>query len=141
MPRNNTPKDTYLINDVSQQVGLSQKRLREYEREGLIKPARDPNTNNRLYTEKDISNILRIKALIHEHGFTLSSLRYIVANMACWIVFGCKEKASCPVYKMPPVPCYETARKSMKEKNRRDCEKCPIYLNCNIQKITLLEEF
>lgn len=141
MARNSTSEETYLINDVSQRVGLSQKRLREYEKEGLIKPVRDPNTNNRRYTEKDIGNILRIKALIHKHGFTLSSLQYMVANLACWVVFGCKKKASCPAYASPLTPCYLTAGKSMDGKNRRDCKSCPVYLNRNVQKLQLLEKY
>jgi hypothetical protein len=37
-----------LINEVSRLVNLSQKRIREYEKEGFIKPLREKNTNNRL---------------------------------------------------------------------------------------------
>jgi len=134
------PETTYLINDVSQRVGLSQKRIREYEKGGLLKPAREPSTNNRLYTERDIRQILQIKALIHEHGFTLASLRHMVANMACWVVFGCEEKASCPAYAAPLTPCYEVAWKTETEKNQAGCENCPIYLNRDVQKMTLLNK-
>ena len=128
----NSFEETYLINDVARRVGLSQKRIRDYEKGGLIKPAREPNTNNRRYTEKDISQIVRIKALIHEHGFTLASLRYMVANLACWIVFGCEEKSTCPAYAGHLVPCYEVSQKD-------ECENCPVYLNRNLPKMSLLE--
>lgn len=37
----------YLIKKVSQDVNLSQKRTREYEKEGFIKPEREPKTNIR----------------------------------------------------------------------------------------------
>ena len=41
----------YLINEVARRVNLSQKRIREYESEGFIRPKRDAKTNNRRYTE------------------------------------------------------------------------------------------
>jgi hypothetical protein len=138
MTPDNTPDKTYLINDVSQRVGLSQKRLRDYEKGGLIRPAREPKTKNRLYTEKDIRRISRIKSLIHENGFTLASLRYMVANLPCWIIFDCEGRASCPGYASPKIACYEMARKSDDEKIRKDCEHCPVYLNRDFQKMPLL---
>jgi MerR HTH family regulatory protein len=50
-------KDLYLINEVSFMVNLSQKRIRDYEREGFIKPNRDKNTNNLLYSEFEVTQI------------------------------------------------------------------------------------
>ena len=50
----------FLIGEVSGKVGLSQKRIREYEKEGFIAPIRDPNTNNRHYTDLDIQQIKQI---------------------------------------------------------------------------------
>jgi MerR family transcriptional regulator, repressor of the yfmOP operon len=119
------------INDVSRQVGLSQKRIREYEKEGLIKPEREPRTNNRRYTLKDIDQIRRINELIHNHGFTLASLKYILRNTACWAVFDCREKEDCPSYRRMDTPCYEAIGSTESDTPSKACARCPIYLNRN----------
>ena len=43
-----TENKLFLLNEVSRLVNLSQKRIREYEKEGLVKPLRENSTNNRL---------------------------------------------------------------------------------------------
>ena len=138
MSPNNKPADTYLINEVSRRVELSQKRIREYEKGGLIKPEREPRTNNRRYSEADIKQILRVKELIHEHGFTLSCLRYFLASAPCWIIFNCAEKKTCPTYKDARKPCYEMVKKASVHSGLKDCKRCPIYLNREIQPMALL---
>ncbi len=129
---------TYLINEVSQRVGLSQKRIREYEKGGLIKPDREPRTNNRRYSESDINQILRVKELIHEHGFTVACLRYFLASAPCWVIFNCAEKETCASYTDPHTPCYEIAKKAAAHSGLKDCEHCPIYLNRDVKKMPLL---
>lgn len=131
---------TYRISDVSNQVGLSQKRIREYEKGGLIRPLREPNTNNRRYTEADIRQIQRIKELIHEHGFTVSCLRYFLSSAPCWIVFDCREKETCPTYRSPHTACYKLMKKAVGDTGAKNCEQCPVYLNRDQGKITLLEK-
>ena len=128
----------HLINNVSQRVGLSQKRIREYEKAGLIRPAREPKTNNRRYTEADIRQIQRIKALIHEFGFTLACLKYFLATAPCWIIFDCAKKENCPAYRIPYTACYEIVIKDLSHKEMKDCKRCPVYLNRNEQKIAIL---
>lgn len=131
---------TCLINEVSQRVGLSQKRIREYEKGGLIKPEREPRTNNRRYSEGDINQILRIKALIHEHSFTVACLRYFLAAAPCWIIFNCSRKETCPTYNAPHTPCYETAGTAAGQHRSNDCKSCPVYLNRNVKRMALLEQ-
>ena len=93
--------ETHLINEVSRRVDLSQKRIREYEKEGFIKPMRDAKTNNRLYSEFDIAQIRRINILIHNRGFTLACLRNLLLLAPCWNVFGCLEKELCAAFEEP----------------------------------------
>ena len=123
---------TYLINE------LSQKRIREYEKGGLIKPAREPRTNNRRYSEADIHQILRVKELIHEHGFTVACLRYFLASAPCWVIFSCAEKEGCASYNNPRMPCYAIAQKATDHPGLKNCKRCPIYLNRDIKKMPLL---
>ena len=132
------PETTLLINDVAQRVGLSQKRIREYEKGGLIRPAREPRTNNRRYTEADIRQIQRIKELIHEHGFTVACLRYFLATAPCWVVFDCAQKKACPTYKEAHTPCYEIVKKAADPKGSVKCPSCPVYLNRHLKKMALL---
>ena len=132
--------ETYLINAVSQRVSLSQKRIREYEKGGLIKPEREPRTNNRLYSESDINRVLRIKELIHKHGFTVACLRYFLASAPCWIIFDCAEKETCPSFIDPHTPCYEVIKKAPGHSGLKDCKRCPIYLNRNIKMMALLKK-
>jgi hypothetical protein len=120
-------------------VGLSQKRIREYEKEGLIKPERAPHTNNRLYSAADVKQIARIKQLIHENGFTLACLRYFLAAAPCWLIYGCGEKESCPAYRSPHQPCYHIMRKSAHSLFKK-CDACPVFLNRDVEKINILEK-
>jgi MerR family transcriptional regulator, repressor of the yfmOP operon len=129
-----------LINDVSREVGLSQKRIREYEREGLVKPQREPRTNNRRYTQTEINQIRRINELIHNHGFTLAALKYILRNVACWTVFDCEEKENCPCYRNMDTPCYEVIRRAGNGTPSTTCARCPIYLNRNGKEAALLNK-
>jgi DNA-binding transcriptional MerR regulator len=129
----------YLINDVSQQVGLSAKRIREYEYAGLIKPRREAHTNNRLYDEADIRHIGRIKQLIHVHGFTIAGLRYLLATVPCWIVFQCAQKASCPAYQSPHIRCY-LVKPADDESDSNGCHQCAIFLNRHREPLALFEK-
>ncbi|BBO85613.1 MerR family transcriptional regulator [Desulfosarcina ovata] len=139
MDPDNKPEVTYLINDVSKRVGLSQKRIREYETNGFIRPIREPKTNNRRYTEADIRQIQRVKVLIHEHGFTVSCLKYFLSAAPCWVIFECGQKEICPTYGSVRLPCYEMIEKTGVPDRVNKCRQCPIYLNRD-QRITALLE-
>ena len=129
----------YLINDVSRQVDLSQKRIREYEKEGLIKPLREPRTNNRMYTDFDILQIERIHQLIHEDGFTIPCLKKLLVMAPCWNLFQCRQKKKCPAYKNPHTPCYEVSKRQRTHSNG-DCERCAIYLNRDVSMTGVLKK-
>lgn len=129
----------YLINEVSRQVDLSQKRIREYEKEGFIKPDRAPKTNNRLYTDFDILQIKRINFLIHERGFTLACLRHLLALAPCWNVFACDVKTECSAYQYPHRSCWEV-REELETKCPGPCPKCAVYLNRGQQMERVLEK-
>lgn len=132
--------DLFLINDVSRLVNLSQKRIREYEKEGFIKPIREKNTNNRLYSAFDVTQIQQINSLIHERGFTLACLRNLMVLAPCWNIFDCQEKEKCPAYQHPWEPCYEV-RASQETLCNGACDRCAIYLNRDVKKEKVLEPF
>jgi MerR family transcriptional regulator, repressor of the yfmOP operon len=140
MYESNGQGKTYLINEVSQKVGLSQKRIRDYEKAGFIKPLRAPRTNNRLYVDSDIKRLIRVKELIHNHGFTLTCLRYYLLSTPCWTIFGCPNKTSCRAYQNPHTPCYKAVMQQEDSSNDERCNSCPVYMNRNVEKLTLLEK-
>ena len=124
----------YLIGEVSRKVGLSQKRIREYEKEGLITPIRDHKTNNRLYSDYNIDQIKQVSDLIHKHGFTISCLKTLLLFAPCWKIFNCKKYKDCLAYNNPNEPCYRI----MKNEHDSGCKNCPIYLNRYQKPINIL---
>ena len=133
-------KGLYLIREVSKMVGLCQKRIREYEKQRLLKPLREENTNNRLYSEFDVAQILQITRLIHERGFTLTSLKNFMVHAPCWSIFECQEKESCPAFQHHERPCFEVWQREHEKPNRRPCSQCPIFLNRDVRKEKILEQ-
>jgi len=129
----------YLINEVSQKVNLSQKRIREYEKEGFIKPLRAASTNNRLYSDFDVDQIRRINYLIHRRGFTLACLRNLLAMAPCWNVFDCERRTTCPAFKHPHQPCWQV-REFHGTLCPESCERCAVFLNRHIQPERVLEK-
>ncbi len=134
-----TGGNLYLINEVSRLVNLSQKRIREYEKEGFFKPTREKKTNNRLYSQADIDLIVQITKLIHERGFTLACLKNFMVHAPCWNIFGCKEKEECPAFQLPWRPCYEV-RGEHATPDKPACVQCPIFLNREIRKEKVLQQ-
>ena len=95
---------------------------------GLIKPKREPNTNNRVYSDFEIEQIRHITRLIHEEGFTLQCLQHLLRLAPCWNIFDCTVKKDCPAYGNAPVPCYET-RRTQGTLCSGSCEQCAVYIN------------
>ncbi len=131
-------ENVYLINEVAKRVGLSQKRIREYEQEGFIKPQRQPATNNRLYTDFDIAQIKRISYLIHQRGFTLACLRNLLVLAPCWNIFACPDPESCAAYHEPHRCCWQVRRRQ-ETLCLGPCARCAIYLNRKTKKRPIFE--
>lgn len=51
------------INEVMKETGLTKKAIYYYEKEGLIKPRKDPGNNYRNYAEEDVKNLVIISIL------------------------------------------------------------------------------
>ncbi len=68
----------YQIGIAAQQVGLSARTLRIYEDEGLIRPARKPGSDQRLYNDQDLIWIRCISELIHGHSLTTVGIRRLL---------------------------------------------------------------
>ncbi|HUU08029.1 MAG TPA: MerR family transcriptional regulator [Dehalococcoidales bacterium] len=67
----------YVISVAARLVGVQVHTLRYYERIGVIEPSRSPG-NIRLYSERDIALLRRVKSLMEELGINLAGIEVIM---------------------------------------------------------------
>ncbi len=67
----------YMIGVAAELCGVHPQTLRQYERIGLVKPAR-VGSKNRLYSEEDIERVRRIQRLTQEMGVNLAGVELVL---------------------------------------------------------------
>jgi len=67
----------YVISVAARLVGVQVHTLRYYERIGVIEPSRSPG-NMRLYSERDIALLRRVKSLMEDLGINLAGIEVIM---------------------------------------------------------------
>ena len=67
----------YVISVAARIVGVQVHTLRYYEKIGIIEPSRSPG-NMRLYSEKDIGQLRRVKTLMDDLGVNLAAVEVIL---------------------------------------------------------------
>ena len=77
METNSYIEPVYLISAVAEILSIHPQTLRQYEREGLIKPSRT-NGKIRLYSQKDIDHIKYVLSLTRELGVNLAGVDIIL---------------------------------------------------------------
>ncbi|MCT7487380.1 helix-turn-helix transcriptional regulator [Aliarcobacter cryaerophilus] len=77
METNSYIKPVYLISAVAEILNIHPQTLRQYEREGLIKPSRT-NGKIRLYSQKDIDHIRYVLTLTRDLGVNLAGVDIIL---------------------------------------------------------------
>ncbi|GGD37871.1 MerR family transcriptional regulator [Malaciobacter pacificus] len=77
MEKNSYKEPVYLISAVAEILDIHPQTLRQYEREGLIKPSRT-NGKIRLYSQKDIDHIKYVLTLTRELGVNLAGVDIIL---------------------------------------------------------------
>lgn len=77
METNSYIEPVYLISAVAEILNIHPQTLRQYEREGLIKPSRT-NGKIRLYSQKDIDHIRYVLTLTRDLGVNLSGVDIIL---------------------------------------------------------------
>lgn len=73
--QNNEP--CYVISVAARMVGVRVHTLRYYERIGVIEPSRSSG-NVRLYSERDIALLRRVKSLMDDLGINLAGIEVIM---------------------------------------------------------------
>ncbi len=118
----NTP--LYPIGVAAELLGVSPRTLREYEKEGLIKPAR--RGGKRLFSKNDLEFIRNIRFYLEEVGMTIPALKILYLTVPCWEIKQC-EMYDCPAYGNYTEKCWEViARHKMLK--AKACKGCPIFL-------------
>ncbi len=69
-------RPVYIISVAAERVSVHPRKLRIYEGEGLVRPARTP-TNIRLYSENDLRRVLWIRHLTQNLGVNLAGVRVL----------------------------------------------------------------
>ena len=77
METNSYIEPVYLISAVAEILNIHPQTLRQYEREGLIKPSRT-NGKIRLYSQKDIDHIKYVLTLTRDLGVNLAGVDIIL---------------------------------------------------------------
>ena len=77
METNSYIEPVYLISAVAEILNIHPQTLRQYEREGLIKPSRT-NGKIRLYSQKDIDHIRYVLTLTRDKGVNLAGVDIIL---------------------------------------------------------------
>ena len=70
----------FVISVAARMVRVHSQTLRYYEREGLLEPARSRG-NIRLYSQRDIEKLLRIKSLTENLGINLAGVQVVLQLM------------------------------------------------------------
>lgn len=76
----NDTEPRYVISIAARMVGVQTYTLRYYERVGIIEPSRSRG-NIRLYSERDIAYLRRVKTLMDDMGVNLAGVEVITRIM------------------------------------------------------------
>lgn len=79
--RKDIPDKVYFrIGEVSDLVGVEPHVLRYWESEFSVIRPRRAKSNQRLYRRQDVENLLLVKTLLHQQGYTISGARKLLKS-------------------------------------------------------------
>ncbi len=118
----------YTIGIAAKRLGISVSTLRMYEREGLI-VAYKTETKRRVYSQRDIEWINRIKKMIKINGLNIEGIRRLLALIPCWEVTSCsaESREKCKAYLEETKPCWMSKESNGCEKSD-SCRECEVYI-------------
>ena len=130
------------IGVVSRELNISVRRILQYEEEGLLTPSRKTGGGHRLYGEHEIQHIKNIIHLIHDHGLTVSGIKYLLKMSPCWKIFPCNDRDRCTAFRKPDSSCWKLRQENADEcVCVGECERCPIYMSRDFEIEHLFEQY
>ncbi len=124
-------KPLYTIRVASELSGVSPGTIREYERQGLLRVYRRPQSRHRLFSALEIRWIRQVWDLLHEAGLNVAGIRRLLQVEPCYKVIKCAKevRAGCPVFRAACLPCWSHGiTPSCCESSGRNCQACAAYL-------------
>jgi len=108
----------------SQLTGAPVRMLREYEKQGLIKPKKI--NSRRMYTGCEMGFIKDIRYYLVERRMTIGGVKEFYLRSACWEIKRC-HRPKCPAYGNIKKECWQVV-KNNKQCSPENCPFCPIYI-------------
>ena len=126
---NKENRPLYTIGIVAELIGVSEQTLRNYEKQGLIKPAR--RNKNRFYSDNDIKWINCLRDLLYNKKISLVGIKKLLNYAPCWELTDCPEeiKEICSAHINRTKPCWELNTMKCKNKKGNLCGDCIVYLS------------
>ena len=98
--------------------------LREYEKQGLIRP--NKINGRRMYTGCEVGFVKDIRYYLTERRMTISGLKEFYLRATCWEIKRC-HRPQCPVYGNINKHCWQVL-KNHKHCSPEICPFCPIFI-------------
>lgn len=120
----------FTIRVASQLSGVTASTIREYERQGLLKPYRIPNSNHRLFSRLEVMWIRNIWRLLHQEGLNVKGIRRLMCLDPCWKVLRCLPQAreTCTVA-ANGMPCWtQREHRGCCQPAEVACQSCTVYI-------------
>ena len=118
----------YTIGVAARLLGVHPRTLRLYENEGFIKPSRNSENANRLYSEKEIRQVECIRNLLKKEGMNIKSLKAVFGLVPCWKLNRCiGNKSSCESRKKSLDICWLKESEGSTNKFEEKCKTCNLY--------------
>ena len=119
----------YPISVAAKFLEVHTRTLIKYENEGLIKPARNPQNNHRLFSKTDLQWIECIRKIVHKEGINLKSIKYMLTRIPCWSLKRCRisKREKCSAFKHFTKPCWEILDGICQKDSKAKCETCNVF--------------
>ncbi len=98
--------------------------LREYEKQGLIRPKKI--NNRRMYTGCEVGFVRDIRYYLTERRMTISGLKEFYFRSGCWEIKRCR-RPKCPAYGNIKKQCWQVV-KNHARCSPEICPFCPIFI-------------
>lgn len=114
----------FSISAVAKLTNTPARMIREYEKQGLIKPRKIGG--RRLFTGCEIGFINEIRYYLDKRQMTIPGLREFYFRASCWEIKRCKMP-KCPAYANVQKQCWQVI-KHHKKCDPSICPTCPIFI-------------
>ena len=123
-------KSLYTIRVAAELSGVSPGTIREYERQGLLRVHRDPNSRHRLFSALEIDWVRQIWHLIHEEHLNVEGIRRLLTVVPCFKIAKCSQemREACHIVREEYKPCWASNSPPLCcAESGRICQACEVY--------------